>query len=302
MSTSTSMLPELRIALANFGPGGIVPGSAERWESAMRWDKTVSVLREWQPHIVLCQEISATAPAGGRGHLWTTANTLGMIPLPGSPGPGGATIGCTAILVALSAGLVILDAGPDWPPRAGAQPAWCEALVQIPGWLHPLHACSVDLSCRSSVEQRSQADHLASRVARLGDLGVAGGNWSSYGRADPVTPAALDSVPLHVRPSRMRYSPREQALIPNYDVHDVLACAGLVDAVAVQGLARSGPGEPASAVTGIGRVDRIYLTRDLAGAAARYTQQDMPDGEHQVLMITLDGAVAASITPPGRGR
>jgi hypothetical protein len=164
MSTRTNVLPELRIALANFGPGDIVTGSAERWETAMRWDRTVSVLREWQPHIVLCQEISATDSASRRGHLWTTANTLGMIPLPGSPGPGPATIGCTAILVAVSAGLLILDAGPDWPSQAGVQPAWCEALVQVPGWLHPLRACSVDLSRRSSVEQRSQADHLASRI------------------------------------------------------------------------------------------------------------------------------------------
>jgi hypothetical protein len=267
----------------------------------MRWDRTVSVLRAWQPHIVLCQEISATAPAGRRGHLWTTANTLGMTPLPGSAGSGPATIGCTAILVAVSAGLVILDAGPASLSRAGAEPAWCEPLVQVPGWLHPLRACSVDLSCRSSVEQRSQADHLASRVARLGDLGVAGGNWSSYGRAGPVTLAALDSVPLHVRPSRMRYSPSEQALTPNYDVHDVLACAGMADAVTVQGLTRSGPGELASADTGIGQVDRIYLTRDLAGAAARYVQQDMPDAEHQALMITLDGAVAARVPRRGRG-
>ena len=289
MGANAGMLPELKIALANFAPGGIVPDGAERWESAMRWDRTVGVLRDWQPHIVLCQQIPASDPAGRRGLLWTTANTLGMIALPGP-----AMIG-TAILVAVSAGLIILDAGPAWPSWAGGEAAWCEALVQVPGWLHPLRACSVDLSGRSSSEQRSQAEHLASRVTHLGDLGVAGGNWSSYGRAGSVTPAAVDSVPRYARPSRLRYSPRDQALTLNYDVHDALACVGMADAAAIQG----GPGELTSADTDIGRMDRIYLTRELAGAAARHTQQDTPDGEHQALMISLD---AARITQPDSGR
>jgi Domain of unknown function (DUF5753) len=72
-----TILPELRIALANFGPG-MVTGGAERWESVMRWDTTISVLREWKPHIVLCQEISAGAPGGLRTQLWLTANTVGF--------------------------------------------------------------------------------------------------------------------------------------------------------------------------------------------------------------------------------
>jgi hypothetical protein len=85
MSTAVSRLTELRIAVVNFGSGGIVTGSAERWESAMRWDTTISVLRDWQPHIVLCQEISA---GGIRAHLWLTANTLNMVPVLGPPSVG----------------------------------------------------------------------------------------------------------------------------------------------------------------------------------------------------------------------
>lgn len=76
-------LPELRIGVANFGAGGLDQASADRRDIAMRWDETIGVLRGWQPHIVLCQQISAAAPGAVRAELWTTANTLGMIPLPG---------------------------------------------------------------------------------------------------------------------------------------------------------------------------------------------------------------------------
>jgi len=138
-----------------------------------------------------------------------------------------------AVLVAVSEGLVIEDASPVWPSGDGPQPAWCEALVQVPGWAQSLRAYSVDLPWRSSVEQRSQADRLATRIAelgRLGELAVAGGNWNSYGRADPVMPATLGTAPHHLRPSRMRYSPQDGNLTPNYDVHDVLASVELEDA------------------------------------------------------------------------
>jgi hypothetical protein len=40
-------------------------------------------------------------------------------------------------------------------------------------------------------------------------------------------------------------------------------------------------------------VNRIYLTRDLAGAATRYVQQDTRGSGRRALMLTLDGAAAA---------
>jgi hypothetical protein len=233
-----------------------------------------------------------------RVRLWTTANALGMIPLLGPPSPGPATGSHPAVLVAASAGLVILDAGPAWPPGVGIQPAWCEALVRVPGWPRLLRAYSVDLPGRSSIEQRSQADQLATRIAELaslGELAVAGGNWNSYGRADPLIPAALDSAPLHLRPPRMRYSPQDHTLTPNYDVHDALASVGMEDAAAVLA---SAPGDP-DVISVHGRVDRIYLTRDLVAAAAGCVRQDMRDSEHQALMLTLDGAMAGRANPPG---
>jgi hypothetical protein len=301
MTTGTSILPELRIAVANFRPGGIDTGSMVRWDQAVRWDKTVSALQAWQPHLVLCQEISATAPGGLRVHLWTTANTLDMIPLLGPHAPAPVTGTYPAILVAASADLVILDAWPPaCPPGAGTQPAWCEALIQVPGWTHPLRAYSVDLRSRSSVEQRSQVDHLAGRIAELGELAVAGGNWNSYGRADAITPAALDVAPLHLRPARMRYTPQDRTLTPNYDVHDVLASVGMVDVFAVLTPGQREPDDLAAAGTSSGgRVDRIYLTRDLTDAAAGYARQDIGDSDHQALMLTLDGTNAARAIPPG---
>jgi hypothetical protein len=152
----------------------------------------------------------------------------------------------------------------------------------------------VDLSGRSSVEQRSQAERLATRIAELtgaGELAIAGGNWNSYSRTDPVMPAALEAVPLHLHPSRMRYSAQDRTLTPNYDVHDVLACIGMQDAVG----STPAPSDPGEAGPG-GRVDRIYLTRDLVRAATRYIQQDLRDSEHRALMLTLNDAAIAGVT------
>jgi hypothetical protein len=42
------------------------------------------------------------------------------------------------------------------------------------------------------------------------------------------------------------------------------------------------------------QVNRIYLTRDLVGAAVRYVQKDTRGGGQRALMLTLDAAVAAS--------
>lgn len=297
MNDGTSILPELRIAVANFRSGSTGTGDTGRWEQAMRWDKTVSALRGWQPHLVLCQEISAMMPGRQRGQLWMTANTLGMTAVPGLAGGT-----CPAVLVAASAGLAVLDAGPAWSPAAVTQPAWCEALVQVPGWAHPLRACSVDLPPHSSVEQRSQADLLASRVAGLGELAVAGGNWNSWGRAGAIPAIALDLAPPHLRPARMRYAPHDQTLTPNYDVHDVLASVGLEDAAALASGPGGSPGPGPAGTGSSGRADRLYLTWDLADAAAGYTWQDTGDSEHQALLFTLDGLRAARAIPPQPGQ
>ncbi len=221
-------MPELRIAVANFGAGGLEAGSTGRWDMAMRWDTMISVLRGWQPHIVLGQQISA-APGGLRAHLWLTANTLGMVPLLGPSGPGSAMGDHPAVLVAVGAGLVILDSGPAWQPGAGTQPAWCEALVQVPGWARPLRAYSVDLPGgleRGTALPGRPAGHPHRRTRRTGgrrrQLEFLRPHRRGRARRAGPHAAAPAAVPDAV-------FPQDHAPTANYDVHDVLACADMAD-------------------------------------------------------------------------
>jgi hypothetical protein len=85
----------------------------------------------------------------------------------------------------------------------------------------------------------------------------------------------------------------------NRAVHDVLASVGLEDAVAVMAPGQRDPHDfTPGGTSSNGRVDRIYLTRELAGAASRHSQQDIGDGDHQALMLVLDGPSAARAIPP----
>jgi hypothetical protein len=59
----------------------------------------------------------------------------------------------------------------------------------------------------------------------------------------------------------MRYSPQDENLTPNYDVHDVLAGVGMEDAAAVR---TPEPNDRDGLPSPDARVNRIYLTRDLA--------------------------------------
>ena len=209
MSAAVSIMPELRLALANFGPGVVTVARSAGNQRCAGTRRSAC-----------CGSGSRTSCCAGRSPPappeaceWLTANTVGMVPLPGPPGPGSGAGNHPAVLVAADVGLVKEDGAPAWPAGDGpppAPPAWCEALVRVPGWARSL------------------------------------------------------------RPSRMRYSPQDQNLTPNYDVHDVLAGVGMEDAAAVRtpGLSdRDGLPSPDA------RVNRIYLTRDLAGAATRYGQQ-----------------------------
>ena len=77
-----------------------------------------------------------------------------------------------------------------------------------------------------------------------------------------------------------------------------LACVGLENAVAVLTPGQRDPHDLAPTGTSSnGRVDRIYLTGDLADTVSRYNQQDIGDSEHQALMLTLDGPRAARAIP-----
>jgi hypothetical protein len=45
MIVSTSILSELRFAVANFGPGSVEADGANRWDTVMQWGKTTRGMR-----------------------------------------------------------------------------------------------------------------------------------------------------------------------------------------------------------------------------------------------------------------
>jgi hypothetical protein len=173
----------LRIASVNLESGGLSETGDD-----VRWRKSVAALLAQDPHVVLCQEMTAPSAFRLQAHLWRTANELGMTPVLGPPAPASFSSNHTAVLVRTSAGLAILDTGPPAGPQPGSPAAWCQALVQVPGISYPVCFYSVHLPARSAVEQLSQAQRLASRIAQDGALAVAGGDWNCYAPADALTP------------------------------------------------------------------------------------------------------------------
>jgi len=158
---------------------------------------------------------------------------------------------------------------------------------------------SVHLPPRSAVTQKQQAENLASLVTQSGAYAIAGGDWNCYGRGELITAEALAAQPRHLRPARMHCQP-DGGFLPNYDVHDTLtAKAGMADA-AVQ--LRAGARDPAeltpTGINGGGRVDRIYLSGELAPAACGYAQSDTGGSDHEAVMVLLDLSKVTA-TPPG---
>lgn len=78
----------------------------------------------------------------------------------------------------------------------------------------------------------------------------------------------------------------------------MLASVGMEDTAAVLAPAPRDPADLTTTGASSGRADRIYLTRELTGAASRYDQQDIGDSDHQALMLVLDGPRAARAVPP----
>lgn len=286
----------LRVASANFEHGGIDPGTGDDF----RWHKTIDALAAWSPHVVLCQEIAARPGAGLKEHLWATANALDMTPLLAPPGPVSVTGNYPAILVDTRSGLRILDEGPAaYPAGAGQAPAWCEALLEIPGLPHPLRVYSVHLPARSAVDQLSQAQRLASRIAQNGEISVVGGDWNSFPRADAglLTSTALEAMPPHLRPPRM-HCLSDGTWEPNFDVHDALTAIGLTDLAASLPPDRREPSTlTATGINGGTRGDRIYGTEGVSDATGRYEQLDTGGSDHCALLITLDIPAMARIVP-----
>ena len=284
---------ELRIAVANLEFGGL----SETCDDS-GWCKSMACLLDWEPDVVLLQEVNGRASYKLQAHLWRTANQLGMTPVLGPPSPDSVSGNHPAILVRTAAGLGILDAGPPPCPVGGPAPAWCEAKVAVPGLAHPVWFISAHLPARSASAGRGQAERLASLVAQRGGLVVAGGDWNSYAPDGLLTPAVVESLPVHLRPARLRLSACGP-LEPDYSVHIALTCVGLADAAAKLPAARRTPPELApTGVTAGARVDRIYLTRALVPALAHYQQAVTGGSDHQALLLSLNTHTAAGVMPP----
>jgi hypothetical protein len=289
---------QFRVACCNLHFAGV-----SRTGDDSAWQASITVLRSWDPDVVLLQEMAAPSGviAGLHAHLWRTANELGMTPLLGPPGPLSVTGNHPAILVATSRGLTIVDAGPpQWGSGGGPLPSWCQALLQVPRIPHPVAVYSVHLPARSADEQRSQAQRLASVIAQRGEIAIAGGDWNSFPRTGPAL-RDLHEMDPHLRPPRMHTRPGPGGgieLEPSYDVDDILTGVGLADAAAcLPPGRRDPPGLSATSIHDNGRIDRFYLTPGLPGAAEQYIQAETGGSDHHALLLVLSRDKAAAITP-----
>lgn len=278
------MIAQLRVASANLEFGGMRDGG---------WERSRARLTEWEPHIILLQEVCAWPASRTHARLWEMAGELGgMIPVLGQPMPMSASANHPAILVKADAGITVLEQGAVYPP--GDVPAWCEAMLGIPGIAEPVRAVSVHLTPWSGIEQLGQAQRLACRIAQARDRYVIlGGDFNSYGRGEDLDPVMLEAQPRHLRMARMRRD-GNGGWLPNYDVSDTLGDAGLADAAVIAGPERRTPAElTPTGVNGGGRVDRIHVSDALAGTVGWYEQRDTGGSDHDALLLTLDlGKVA----------
>lgn len=270
-------MEELRIAAANWEYGGIDAGNLKM----TRWQETVDVLRAWDPHLVLCQEMTGLFPWKLNRHAWRTANALGMVPLLGSSGPQTATGNRPAILVSLKSGVVVVDHG---PPPTPLTPPWCEATLTVPV-VGDVRVYSVHLPAFSGTLQMESAEWLTARIAQHGAPSVVCGDWNSYsGEGMDETPD-LSRLPPHLIPTRMHVRHGNRSL--NTRVHQLLTDMGLRDVAVIVPPERRTPHQlrPTGA-TGIEREFRGYVTEHLADLVSGYDQ--VPIGsDHQAFMFTL---------------
>ncbi len=283
---------QLRIASANLQEGGLDTDTG----SDVRWHKTIDALAGWEPHIVLVQEMRSPSPQHTlRQHLYRTANALRMTPVLGRS----ARAGQRELPGDTDRSLQRPDGADDGPWPAPGAPPWCHALVQVQGMANPMRFYSVHLPARSVTAQLGWAEYLANRIAQLGELTVAGGDWNGFSRADAaqLTPHHLEHLPPHLIPPRMRYNAAGERL-PSYDVHDVLDSTGLIDAAAHLPPDRRDPRElTPTGRSGAGRIDRFYTTLTLTPAIRGYRQQNTGGSDHHAILLTIDLTAAAAVIP-----
>jgi endonuclease/exonuclease/phosphatase family metal-dependent hydrolase len=288
----------LVVASVNWRYGGVEPdGSTDRWRAL------TAFLRAEELDVVLCQEFQAAMPSGVHRHLQDTASELGMTAaVLGPPAPGAASGSehHTAILVRDTAGLRLLDTGPAAAYRPWDHVPWAEALLDVPGLPNPVRFYSIHLPYSSDVWQKHLANKLASRIAARaehGEQALAAGDWNCLAPGDNYTQAQLAAMPARVRPARIRVL-ADGTLQPILDVHRVLAGIGLADVASVIPATRRDPQELTPSGTAGGRGDRAYATPGFA-AAVRCRQVRTGATDHDVLVLTIDVAAAATAGLPG---
>jgi endonuclease/exonuclease/phosphatase family metal-dependent hydrolase len=282
---------DLRIASANLEFGGMRNGG---------WERSRARLREWDPHVILLQEVCMWPASRTGARLREMAAELGgMTPVLGQPMPRSASANHPAILV--RAGITVLEEGAEYPP--GDVPAWCEAVIAVPGLPEPVRVISVHLTPWSGVDQLAQAQRLACRIAQARDRYViAGGDLNSYGRGEELDPELLAAQPRHLRMARMRRD-GSGGWVPNYDVSDTLEDAGLADVAVVAGPERRTPRDlTPTGVNGGGRVDQVRVSEDVAAAVISYEQRDTGGSDHDAILATFGLEAMASVTPAGPGQ
>lgn len=286
----------LRVASCNMQYGGY-----DREEgSARRWEKITGTLSDWQPHIILLQEMAALHPHELQSRLCATANKLNMTGLINTAVPYSAGGNYPAILYDYDAGLRITDAGPpSFPPEAGPPDCWCSAVVMVPGLGHPLAVYSVHMPARTATGQAEQAERLASVIAQHGMLTIAGGDWNCYPPDDDLTPGVLEAMTPHLRPVRMIHG--DDGWRPNLYVHQTLTGIGMADAAALPPPEHRDPPELAGTGNGgHGRIDRWYVSGGPAGLGKAVTayEQRQTASDHDALLLVIDVAKAAELAHP----
>lgn len=288
--SSTSRDDSLRVVSANVLDGGVDDGGG-----TSRMQQTVNAVLEWDPDIVLAQELRGTAGIASR-HWWAWANALGMTAVALGPPRGSKEQRCA--IFARSPKIQVLESG---PAPVHDRPGWAEAIVLIKSTGTELRVISDHAQATTAAGQLSEAERQAARAART--LSIIGGDRNNYSPEDDLADSELTGIRTtmpHVASSRLRLG-LDGKLTANYDVHQVLTSAGLVDPVPHLAGGSRFPAAPGRTASGPGRIDRFYMSGQMLPAVRRYDQRANPGSDHQMLMVTLSLSALARVKAPEPG-
>jgi hypothetical protein len=271
----------LTVAVANLEFGGL----DRRTGDDSRLHRTLDVLREWHPHVILAQELMGRQPYELQRHARLIAGMLGMSDvIIGGPTPQSASGNRTAVFI--RSGLEIIDSG---PPDALPGLPWCEALLTVPGWPAPLLVASVHMPPRSGTLQLVHSETIGSYVTnkRLqdGTEAIIGGDWNCYPPDPSITSDQLLRVPVHLRGSRVLPGPGGTAVV-NTAVYDQMTWYGFTEIAGALPPGSREPGDLApTGSTGVGREMHGWVTPGLVPALAGYVQADGGGSDHVLLLF-----------------